>query len=218
WWEPQNIEFWVSVIPVVFLLAGGALEGRPRLGYVAALLVGCLFVVNLFGSVLPQTSRDNDYWYSFNSWFIHNCDGRDLVVTGTGYLSNSYITYYSGARTFSLFGDPGTMERRLGNLIASPRPRRILFSSTLQTPSPELVRRYHLGNEPKRLFMTRRGSLRLLHSDRWQDVYEVGRQGRRPNAGTQEPRRRPGRPRGCRKKPVAVGNGAVVPGRPLSSR
>jgi len=171
WWEPQNIEFWISLVPVVFLVVAVLISRRWEAEARLAILVACLLFVNLLGSVLPQTDHDRDYWWQFDHWFITNCRPGDLVATGTGYISNGYVAYYSGAKAFSVIGEPATIERRFRQEVRELHPQRIFFSSTLREPLGEIVRRYELGDSTQRLFNAWSHDLVLVHSDKWQEVY-----------------------------------------------
>jgi hypothetical protein len=175
WWLPESVEFWVSLIPVSWLLAGllgQRTESPERRTVLLSAGVGILFLVNLFGSVIPQTDRSRDYWYNFNDWLIHNTTPADLVVTGSGYVADGYIRFYSGATVVSTAvagQDPWEAYRRAVNYC---QPERVLISSTVAAPPRQLTNRTVLDTTPAaQFFADLRPNMTLVHADGWQDVY-----------------------------------------------
>jgi hypothetical protein len=175
WWVPESIEFWISVVPVsvlIFSLLVVPLAGQRwfRIGMVAFLV--CLFTVNLAGSVLPQTDRKHDYWYTFNAWLIGNARRGDLVVSGSGYLSDGYVRFYSGAELLPTLEPGEDLARRFESFIARHQPNRIFFSSTVYSPPREFINRTYLDVDSSRGFFTEvRQNLKLVHEDPWQQVF-----------------------------------------------
>jgi len=175
WFDPQNTEFWIALVPVFFLVLGLLLSPVTHdrgVGFGMGAAVTCLFLVNFFGSVLPQTDRKNDYWYAFNSWLIRNCAAEDLLVSGSGWNSDAYVMYYSGARVFSIFLPGGDLEEQFQETVDSFRPGRILLSSTVYDPPEEYLKRLRSDNSRGReFFEKRRDSMSLIHADAWQQIY-----------------------------------------------
>lgn len=109
-WEPQNIEFWIA--PLLFLagLLGNAIARlgatspliNRRLMLTTQVLVASLFVSNLLGSILPQTTSSTDYWYTTNSYLFKNAKKGDLIVTECGHICNGYLRYHTPATTIRL--------------------------------------------------------------------------------------------------------------------
>ena len=145
---PQNIEMWISLGPIVFLALGlltVPIIHKTRIRISMGIILICLFLINLFGSVLPQTDPEHDYWHKFNSWLIKNCKTGDLVVSGSGTISDRYVKYYSGAEVFSTLYSDQTLEKEFQEVIASHKTKKIYFSSTVYQPVEEYVR-YNYDN------------------------------------------------------------------------
>jgi hypothetical protein len=177
WWEPQNIEYWISVIPVCLLVFGFVLNPliyNLRIRISTGIITICLFVTNLFGSVLPQTSLENDYWYVFNSWLIKNCNSDDIVVSGSAPVSDAYVRYYSGAKVVSIFPDPDDrpIDIKFNEIIADNKTARILFSSTVYSPPKEYLNKFNSDNSAAKIFFEKsKKHLTLIHTDSWQKIY-----------------------------------------------
>jgi hypothetical protein len=134
----------------------------------------CLFAVNFFGSILPQTKHENDYWYVFNSWLIKNTNAEDIVVTGSAMVSDAYVRYYSGAEVLSIFPVPDNrpIENKFQEVVDANRTGRILFSSTIHSPPEEYLNKLNLDDSDAKMFFEKsRKYLTLLHSDSWQEIY-----------------------------------------------
>jgi hypothetical protein len=179
WWEPQNSEYWIAVAPVFFLVFAFCIDPliyKPWIRTGTVTIMICLFAVNFFGSILPQTSHENDYWYVFNSWLIKNIKANDFVVSGSAVVSDAYVTYYSGARVLSIFPDDSTLEKDFQEIIAAEKPGRILFSSTVYSPPEEYLNKFNLNNSAAKMFFDKsRKYLTLLHADSWQKIYLYNR-------------------------------------------
>ncbi|GEM_PF-2373192 len=182
WWEPQNIEFWIPVIPVLVLFICTVLSHVPsgkRINTKLLIICILMFTVNLFGSVLPQTCRELDYWYNFNSWLIENCGEGDLVLSGSGQVSNSYVEYYSGAKTFcDTYQSERVLRSRLKQAVDSYEPERILVSSTFFSPIEQFFRRRSLRNRiSEDFFRNLRDHLEIYHTDSFQTIYVLDDKG-----------------------------------------
>ena len=139
-----------------------------------AFIVCGLFVVNLFGSVLPQTTRDHDYWYAFNSWLINNCNSEDLVLSGSGIISDGYVKYHTGAKVISIFPDPDDrpLEKKFEAFVSNHKPKRILFSSTVYSPPEQYLKKFELDHSGTKAFFEKsKKYLSLIHADSWQTIY-----------------------------------------------
>ncbi len=108
WWEPQNIEFWIAPYPIaIAILSIGAapLLQERWIRNTILLGTGCLFLVNLLGSVLLQNTHARDYWYVFHRYAIEQLNEGDMLVSGVtarkpSYISDGYIDLYCPASTF----------------------------------------------------------------------------------------------------------------------
>ena len=113
---PESVEVWIALIPALMLGAALALHRiwtERSVPPVLGLALVCLFAVNLWGSMLPQTDHIHDYWYQFNAWLLGEARPGDLVVSGAGYVSDGYVTFYSGARVFDARARAGRLKRGL---------------------------------------------------------------------------------------------------------
>jgi hypothetical protein len=132
----------------------------------------CLFLINLFGSVLPQTDREHDYWYKFNSWLIKNCKPGDLVVSCSDWVSDGYVKYYSGARVFSTIDSDQTLEKKFQEIISFYKPKKIYFTSTIYQPIEKYIDGNNFDNYYAGSFYSKSSKyLTLVHSDSYQKIF-----------------------------------------------
>jgi hypothetical protein len=175
WWEPQNLEFWISPLPFLLLALSVPLSRiihEKKMQIILWMMVVCLFLSNLFGSILPQNDRELDYWYIFNRWIIHNCGPGDLVISGAGYISDGYIMLYSGADEMGTWDETTELEQKFQDRVMLVQPKRIFFSSTILNPPHEMTSRFAIDvSYARNFFERRRKDLKLVHSDEWQDVF-----------------------------------------------
>lgn len=175
WWEPLNSEFWISLLPFAILalsvMSAVLLVDRTvRLALCSMSVL--LFTVNLVGSVLPQTTHENDYWYVFNRWLIEHASADDVIVTGAGYIPDAYLRYYSGAFVLTTWWQHTHLDKRFAQELDRLSPQRVLFSSTVDDPPGELYTRFSLDRTiGKEFFDRHRHFLSLIHEDEWQRIY-----------------------------------------------
>ena len=170
WWEPLSSRHWVSLIPMVFLILGLLLNSvfdRKGLRVSFGLFLVCLFLANLFGSVVPQLDRDHDYWYAYNAWLIKNGRPGDLVVTGSGYLSEGYLMTYSRAGVVGTQRVRDPVEQVRG-AIARYEPKRVLVSSSVFSPLKELSPKITMTRES---FVEPGRMLIPIHTDSHQEIF-----------------------------------------------
>ncbi len=171
---PQNIEMWISLSPIVFLALGLLtipIIHKTRNRISMGIILICLFLINLFGSVLPQTDPEHDYWHKFNSWLIKNCNAGDLVVSGSGTISDRYVKYYSGAEVFSTLYSDQSLEKEFQEIIASHKTKKIYFSSTVLHPIKEFTGDNFDNSYTTSFFSKSTKYLTLIHSDSYQKVF-----------------------------------------------
>ena len=109
WWEPINLEFWMAAwVPLIILLAlplaasTGDRDRRIDVTVVGVLLAS-LFVVNFYGSILPQLSQENDYWRERIAWYEQNATEDDLILSNN-HLESYYLRYFTDAEVFQVDG------------------------------------------------------------------------------------------------------------------
>lgn len=183
-WEPQNVEFWVMLFPVVSLVVARRLADRqtPRWATAAALtLIGSLFVTNLLGSVLPQTDRRGDYWYAANRYLIRHATADDLIVTDGGWISDNCLRSNTPAAVV-VVSQVKTDE--LAQTIRQHRRGRIFISSWALKPDQAIVATAPQWERDEaalaRLFGRYRPRLKRLHDNGFQAVWELPQEGSTP--------------------------------------
>jgi 4-amino-4-deoxy-L-arabinose transferase-like glycosyltransferase len=126
-WDPFNIELWyVFWLPVALLFALPLAAGRTsrlRLAAGAALVAG-LFLVNLFGSQLPQRSNAKDYWRLRAAWYRTHLNRDDLLIS-YDYNWSNYLAYLTRAQIV----DAESFFKRMPRQAAAEEVRRIADSS-----------------------------------------------------------------------------------------
>jgi hypothetical protein len=173
--EPQHIELWLSCIPVIFFLLCKFLNpivNKNSNKILMVIFIISLFYINLLGCIIPQTSLRNDYWYAFNSWIIKNCNQNDLIVTGSGYISDGYIKYFSKAKVLNTLGSDTKLLQNFINYAKEEKINNIYFTSTVINPTNEIVLRGNFDtSHAKEFFNKSKRRLRLVHSDSFQNIY-----------------------------------------------
>jgi hypothetical protein len=141
-WEPLNCEFWIAILPFLFLAGGhlivAARPALPPLQPVAALFVTCLGVANFAGGILPNTDRKTDYWYMSNEALVKALRPGDLLITEGGYTADIYIAYYGGPQV-TVLRTGSTPAAEIARKIDG-RHARVLISSWAFSPPPALLR------------------------------------------------------------------------------
>ena len=184
WWEPVNPEFWISVLPVLGILSAlvtSSIFNRMALRAAMTLAAVLILAINLASGILPQRNPENDYWRIVTRWYVDNAGEGDLVVTGGGRLTRSYIKYYSGADAFGT-AIPLPEEEiwsRYRETVERVGPARILVSSTVLTPNPRYLRQFKAdGSASAAVFERMRPYLQVLHSDSVETIYLYSGPGR----------------------------------------
>ncbi len=112
WWEPWNVEFWLSCLPPLFILMALSLSDlallvRPRpwnlawKGGLVALLaccVGLLFLSNLRGKVAFDGQAANNRYYNMLRAVDRAVRPRDLLVVLGDNGVPMYLTYFQPKR------------------------------------------------------------------------------------------------------------------------
>ncbi len=176
WWDPDNVEFWIPVLPGLVFLFACAVDpiARDRTARAASLITGvCLVVTNLFGSMLPQADERRDYWRVTNRWLLEEARKGDVVVTGAGWISQGYVELYTGARVFSTLRDDAALDTDLRGILGGHDAGRVLVSSSVAEPPEALVRWSRIDpSVASDLFDRMRPGLCELRRDEWQTIYE----------------------------------------------
>ena len=147
WWEPLNLEFWIAWwIPVAVLVgprlaALGAQGGQWRLAVPAVL--GCLVLVNLIGSILPQDSSRDDYWRVRSQWYELHARSSDKILA-SGYVFSNYLRYFTPAQVLDIqdllgahSGNPGLAVGGLLGVLAHTPGTRTLASDQVFFPDQD---------------------------------------------------------------------------------
>jgi hypothetical protein len=104
-WDPSNVDFWVTQNLCFLLLLGGRIESvccRPGLASSAiALVAGLVFAVNGSGTIWPAMSSRND----FHQWRLQPVQSRvveeDLLIIGDAWPAQGYLSYLTEIRFLS---------------------------------------------------------------------------------------------------------------------
>ncbi|MGH8517684.1 MAG: hypothetical protein ACREUE_09515, partial [Panacagrimonas sp.] len=137
-WEPINPEFWISVLPWLWLLVAvwiqrSADRAARVLWFTFVLLLGSS---NAIGYVIPQTDPKTDYWRQANALPLALLEPGDQMVTQGAYVSNGYLSLQTRVLVIEgILGADGV--RR--SVQATPATRRILISSWLLDPPAFLI-------------------------------------------------------------------------------
>ena len=138
--EPATIEWWVAPLPLaaVGLASLQARRSCSRAWWPAGAVCAVgLFLANGFGAILPQSDLRADYWYLANGFLIRNALPGDVILTDGGFISDQYLSLYTGAEVeaFHVLGS-----ERLSQLLSESRTGRIWISSWVFDPLPEVAR------------------------------------------------------------------------------
>ncbi len=102
---------------------------------------------------------------------IKNCNAGDLVVSGSGTISDRYVKYYSGAEVFSTLYSDQSLEKEFQEIIASHKTKKIYFSSTVLHPIKEFTGDNFDNSYTTSFFSKSTKYLTLIHSDSYQKVF-----------------------------------------------
>lgn len=137
-WEPINPEFWIAVLPWLWLLAAVWVHrSEDRLSRV--LWFAFIFLLgssNAIGYIVPQTDPKSDYWRQANAVPLALLEPGDQMVTQGAYVSNGYLSLQTGVLVIE--GILGT-EKVHRSILATPATRRILISSWVLDPPAFLI-------------------------------------------------------------------------------
>ena len=182
-WEPQNIEFWIPVLPFSAMSVALILSClRVNRGYallVSCIMVSSLFLSNLLGSVYPKTQYDLDFWYQAQRPAINNLERGDLIWTEGGYIGNRYLLFYSPKAILVTADDTAQFE----TYLRDPNFKgNIYVSSWVKAPMETILKsgrkakpRHRTDLEQARkiedLADSISGHLELVEENQWQAVY-----------------------------------------------
>lgn len=135
-WLPQNVEFWITTLPWIFLLAGFFIHrrGSSTLTWIAAACVVSLGIGNAVGSILPLGDPGKDYWRDATRLINQSARKGDLVFEFGGYEAGNYIEVFSQAAILPANYDPKLIRARI---VA--HPGRVLVSSWVLDPPPAVM-------------------------------------------------------------------------------
>lgn len=170
---PTNPELYIAILPAVILLLLVYLSRSDHYRFGLISLWGfsvLMLLTNLFGSIVPQTDREHDYWQLVNQYFIEHGQPADVIISEGGYVNDSYIKLFSKAQFQE--GRLVTAER-LDQLLAEYSEGRVLVSSWVINPPPEIstqLPEYDLANA-QRLF--NRYRLIEIAKNPYQSVFQL---------------------------------------------
>ncbi len=176
-WEPLNIEFWIALLPFIYLVLMLFIRVTPFSTILGSTFVVALFIGNLLGSILPQTDRNTDYCYISNEYFIRHAQANDYIITGSGYMCSNYLYLYTDATLFDVTQIEGIKHessiRKWINRILNHQPGRVLISSTVFDPPNmrEINRRSY--EKVIEALKPLRKSMKKVYADDFQIVWEL---------------------------------------------
>ena len=100
-WEPSNKEFWIALLPSLFVLVfiNTPLQSlRQRLVAVAFILG--LLGANFFGAMQAFSQRDSDFWFVSNAYLIEVPARGDLIIDDCTFICSGYVALFSQADLF----------------------------------------------------------------------------------------------------------------------
>lgn len=100
-WEPANKEFWIAVLPSLFVLVfvnTPLCSLRRRL--VAGVFLAGLLGANLLGAIQGFAQRDSDFWFVSNAYLIETPDEGDLIIDHCTFICTGYVALFSRAELF----------------------------------------------------------------------------------------------------------------------
>ena len=174
WWEPVNSRHWYPILPPLILFAGTIVAPvfvRPGTKGVAVFIVAGVFMMNLCGSIYPQTDPANDYWRAHYAWFREHCQEECTIVSGAGYVSDSFLRYETRARVISLGRRYGLSEGHLHEIVASSAGPVYISSTALDAESRPQQRKSGNDGVPVSL----QPHLTKVHEDAFQTIYELAK-------------------------------------------
>jgi len=137
-WEPLNIEFWIALLPFIYLVLMLFIRVTRFATIMSSIFVVALLISNLLGSILPQTERNTDYCYISNQYFMRHAQANDYIITGCGYMCSNYLYLYTDATLFDVTQIEGIRHdssvTNWVNRILNHQPGRVLISSTVFDP------------------------------------------------------------------------------------
>jgi hypothetical protein len=138
--EPTTIEWWVGPTPLAAIGISSLQARRPRSrGWWPAGVVfaASLLVANGVGCILPQSDLRTDYWYQVNGFLIRTAHPGDTILTDGGYISDSYLDFYTGAKVIPVHS---VHSDQLERILSGPRNGRFWVSSWAIEPLEEVQR------------------------------------------------------------------------------
>ena len=176
-WEPTNDEFWIGLLPIGYLAIASLFARRPlanRHRVAGFVFVASLFIANGLGVIWPQTKLALDYWYQANRFLIENARAADTVVTDGAFISDNYVSYYTGA---NVVGVHSVAPDDFARLLSDKHAGRVWVSSWAFEPMPEVRATGMLkGRDEKAIQSVREQvKMRLIKRDEnpWQTVWQL---------------------------------------------
>jgi len=125
-WEPLNKEFWIAVLPFLFIPIVVSLDlTRRSRRLVLGAFVGTLFANSLLGGIAAFTRQQSDYWYTQLSYPIEKLGPDDIFVDLCSYMCESYLGYFSDVQLIDV-------EDQM-DISTTPAPGRIFITQAALT-------------------------------------------------------------------------------------
>jgi len=180
---PENLEFWIAVVPVFFMLIGFLLSKQDRdliwLRPIFTLVSLGILIPNAIGSVVPQSFDRGDFWKDFAEYYIEETSNNDRIIVHCGYFCSARLEWWSPAEVYHL-DDIEIADLDLMLSKVDPDSGRILVSSWALNPPPGLITQKwdvdpQVEEEKRRLLSEYSGNMLVVHDDNIQTIYQFSR-------------------------------------------
>lgn len=178
---PENLEFWIAVVPVFFILIGFFLSRQDntvtRLRPLFAIVSMGILVPNAIGSIIPQSSDTGDFWKDFTQYYIEETSGEDRIIVHCGYICSTWLEWWSPSQVYHLDDiELADLELVLSE-VGSDSGRILVSSWALNPPSTLVTQKWDVDpqlEEKKRHLLTEYSdNMSIVHDDSIQTIYQV---------------------------------------------
>lgn len=154
WWEPDNIEFWIAITPLIVLLILAPLRHITAWGWAVRALYVCVMVtfgINLM-AILQRGDAQQDLQRDISSTIASHSNAGDLLLIPDG-LQELYLPFYHGREHFmsvnATIAQTGDWPRACAELqqridISQRAGAQIIVASDFLIPTETMQKRFAL--------------------------------------------------------------------------
>ena len=177
---PENLEFWIAVVPILFILMGFILSkqdvSQNWLRPVFAVVSLGMLIPNAIGSIIPQSFEEGDFWKDFSQYYVEETFSEDRIIVHCGYGCAPRLHWWSPSQVHHFdeieFAELESMLSR-----TDPDSGRILVSSWVLNPPQGLVAKKWDADpeeeEKRRLLNGYSSNMLIVHRDKIQTIYQL---------------------------------------------